>query len=291
MTRKYLYYPGCSVEASANAYDISTRAVAPVLGVEMEELDDWNCCGATSYMSIRELRSFAISGRNLALAEAAGCTDLITVCNACYTVLSKANEYITDNRDLRDKINDALAAAGLHYSGSVKVRHFLDVVVNDVGLDKVKSKIRKPLSGVRVACYYGCQLTRPHGRFDDVEFPTVMDDLFKTCGADVVDYPMKTKCCAGMLMTTDTSIAESCCKSLLQCAVDSGAECIVTACPLCQINLDAYQDKINRRFGTSFKIPVVYFTQLLGLAFGIKPKTLGFGKEITSARSVVAKVA
>lgn len=271
---KYTYYPGCSVTATANLYQESIDAVAPALGVELEELDDWNCCGATAYMSVRELMSFAISARNLALAEKFH-RDMVTPCSACYLVLNKTNHYFEDYPDMRKKIGQALEAGGLSYSGNIRVRHLLDVIVNDVGMDKISSLVTSNLGELRVAPYYGCQIVRPEMGFDDPDEPESMDILIETLGAETVDYSMKTKCCGASLMGTEEKMALGLCRDLLMDAEKKGAHCIVTLCPLCQMNLDIYQPKVNTLFKTDFKIPVIYFTQLIGLAMGKSAEVLG----------------
>jgi len=271
---KYTYYPGCSVTATANLYQESIDAVAPSLGLELEELDDWNCCGATAYMSVRELMSFAISARNLALAEKFH-RDMVTPCSACYLVLNKTNHYFEDYPDMRKKIGQALEAGGLSYSGNIRVRHILDVIVNDVGMEKISSLVTRNLEELRVAPYYGCQIVRPEMGFDDPDEPESMDILIETLGAETVDYSMKTKCCGASLMGTEEKMALGLCRDLLMDAEKKGAHCIVTLCPLCQMNLDIYQPKVNTLFKTDFKIPVIYFTQLIGLAMGKSAEELG----------------
>jgi heterodisulfide reductase subunit B2 len=277
---KYAYYPGCSLTVSNKAYDVSVRAVAKALDHPLEELTDWNCCGATTFMSVRELYAFAVSARNLALAEARQVTDLLVACSACYTTLNKANIYMSEDADLRKRITGALGAAGLRYDGSVRVRHVLDFLVNDVGREAIESKVVNSLSGLKVAAYYGCQMTRPFDTFDDAEFPVTMDNLLSWTGAEPVNYPLKTRCCGAMLMTTSGKVALDLVHSLLKCAVDNGANVIVTACPLCQFNLEAYQDQVNRTYGTNISIPIAYFTQVLGVAMGIPLQGLELGKEL-----------
>jgi heterodisulfide reductase subunit B len=272
---KYTYYPGCSVLATAKHYQQSIDAVAGPLDIELEELDDWNCCGATAYMSVKELMSFAISARNLALAEGLH-RDLVTPCSACYTVLNKTNQYFAEYPELRKKLGQTLEAAGLSYSGNVRVRHILDVVVNDVGNEKLASLVKRPLEGLRVAPYYGCQIVRPGTDFDDPDDPQCMDRMIETLGATSVEYSMKAKCCGASLMGTQENLALRLCKNLLLEAEKNGAQCLITLCPLCQMNLDVYQSKVNRHFKTRFNIPVLYFTQLIGLAFAIPAKKLGF---------------
>lgn len=287
---KYSYYPGCSAEATAVAYDVSTRAVCDRLGVELVELPDWNCCGSTSYFSVRELRSFGISARNLAIAQELGDMDLVTTCNSCYTVLAKTNRYMADNAELKADIVEALNRAGRHYDGNVNVRHLVDVLVNDVGYDAVKAKVTKPLAGLKVAPYYGCQLSRPIGTFDDPEFPMTLDRLVETVGATPVDYPCKSKCCGGMMMLTKEEAALRLCFELLKTASDREADVIITACPLCEMNVEAYQPMVNKQYGTHFRIPVMYFTQLLGLALGISAKHLALDKQVVPVDKVLSAV-
>ena len=272
---KYTYYPGCSVLATAKHYQESIDAVAGVLGIELEELDDWNCCGATANMSEKELMSFAISARNLALAEKFH-RDLVTPCSACFTVLNKTNQYFAEYPDLRKKLGQTLEAAGLSYSGNIRVRHILDIVVNDVGNEKLASLVKRRLEGLKVAPYYGCQIVRPGTDFDDPDDPQCMDRLIEALGATAVEYSMKAKCCGASLMGTQENLALRLCKNLLLEAERNEADCVITLCPLCQMNLDVYQRKVNRHFGTKFNIPVLYFTQLIGLALGIPSGKLGF---------------
>lgn len=281
---EYLYYPGCSLESSGKPYDESLRAVFRALGIKLTELDDWNCCGATIYMSVNEATSLAIAARNLALAERNGSRDLIAPCSACYTVLLKTNRFLQDSPELRTKVNRVLSEAGLGYGLTVKVRHPLDVLVNDVGIEVIALSAKRSLAGVAFAPYYGCQVVRPERGFDDREFPTTMDRLFERLGAKSVYFPMKTRCCGGMLMTTFPEVGLELVKELLGCATESGAQCIATTCPMCQLNLEAYQKRVNKHFGTSFDIPVVFFTQLLGLALGCAETDLGLQRNLIPLR-------
>ncbi len=274
---KYTYYPGCTVKATATPYEDSIEKIAPVLGLDLEELDDWNCCGATAYMSVKELMSFAISARNLAMAEKHH-RDLVTPCSACYLVLNKTNRYFADYPKLRKKLGQALEAGGLSYSGNVNVRHLLDVIVNDIGYKKISGLVTKDLKGLRVAPYYGCQIVRPNVEFDDPDDPVTMDRLIESLGVECVDYSLKTKCCGASLMGTEEKMALKLCHELLKEAERKKAHCLVTVCPLCQLNLDIFQPKVNSLFKTKFKIPVIYFTQLIGLALGISPGELGLNR-------------
>ena len=287
---RYLYYPGCSSEATGKAYDISTRALMGKLGVELVELDDWNCCGATSYFSVRELDSFAIAARNLAIAEQQGDEDLCVICNACYTTLAKTNRYMADSPEVFEAVNGALGAVDRSYSGQKPVRHIMDVLINDIGLEALAEKVTHRLTGLKVACYYGCQYSRPMGAFDDTEFPVTMDQFFQALGAETVDFPGRVKCCGGMMMLTKEQGALRLCQELLKGAQDAGADVIVCACPLCEMNVEGYQPRVNKTFGTNFDIPVMYFTQLAGLAFGADPKQLAIDKQIVSCDRVVAAI-
>jgi heterodisulfide reductase subunit B len=275
----YTYYPGCSLESTSRAYDESLRKVFEMLKLELQELKDWNCCGATMYMSIDGPVASSISARNLALAETLG-HDVVAPCSSCFTVLSKTHRLMRENEEIRMRIGEALAPAGLKYDLSLRIRHPLDVLVNDVGVELIRLQVKRDLSGLRVANYYGCQIVRPERGFDDRENPTTMDNLFEALGAVNVYFPMKVRCCGGMLMTTYPEVALKLVKELLECAQENGAECIATTCPLCQINLEAYQGRVNAKFQTEFKIPVLFFTQLVGLALGAPPRDLGFQRQL-----------
>jgi heterodisulfide reductase subunit B len=285
---KYWYYPGCSVKGMNKAYDVSTRATAEALGVVLDELDDWNCCGASAYMSIHEKRAFVLCARNLALAEKDN-RDLVTVCNGCYVVLSKANKYMAANPKLNADIQKALAAGGMSYNGGVKVRHFLDIVVNEIGEEPVRRRTTKPLSGLSVAAYYGCQIGRPFGEIDDPEDPQMMDTLIGWLGGRSVPFALKAKCCGGMMMTTQPKIGEDLTRKILSCAIDAGADCIITACPLCQINLEAFQDKISEKSGDECRIPVLYFTQLMATAFGLDEAAVALNDSLTPVGAMFAQ--
>lgn len=270
---KYAYYPGCSLEKTQRGYDESVREVFAALGQELVEIDDWNCCGATVYMSVQETVSLAVSARNLALAEKMG-LEILAPCSSCFTVLSKTNAVMNQSPEMMKDVNEALAVGGLGYAGKTRVRHPLDVLMNDVGIETILNRRKKDLGGLKVAPYYGCQIVRPDKSFDNRENPILMDNLFRSLGGEIVSFPMKVRCCGGMLMTTFEDVALRLNKELLSCAAGNGAEVIVTTCPLCHFNLEAYQERINRRFGTSFTMPILYFTQLLGIALGIPAKRL-----------------
>jgi heterodisulfide reductase subunit B2 len=287
---RYAYYPGCSLEATGRPYEESVAVVAKALGIELVELEDWNCCGATAYMSINETLSFSLSARNLCQAKKIGDT-LVTACSACYTNLRKTETYLKEFPEIKGKVDVALAEAGLRYDGGITTKHFLQTVVQDVGLDQVKSHVKRPLSGLRVAPYYGCQIARPYGIEDNADNPTMMDKLIETLGATPVYYPLKTQCCGGSLMGIRKEVALRLCRNLLLCAQQYDAQCVAVTCPLCQMNLDAFQSSINKTYGTNFNLPIVYFTQLMGVAFGQDSKSVGLNDCIVPATGVMAKYA
>ncbi len=294
---KYGYYPGCSLERNAIAYHQSAMAVAGLLGIEFVEVEDWNCCGATEYISVNLLAAYALVGRNLALAAQqqlnSGPKQMVAPCSACFLNLSKVDKYMGDDAELAEKVNLALGAGGLQYRpGSVQVRHLFDIVANDVGYDAVAARVTKPLYNLRLAPYYGCLIVRPNlqRQWDDPEYPTSLDRLMRALGAEVVDFPVKTHCCGGHMTQISEETALELIRRLLKNAADYRADAIVTLCPMCQLNLDGYQEQVNKMFGTDYHLPVLYFTQLMGLAFGLSPAALGFGKEFVDPAPALVKI-
>lgn len=276
---QYLYYPGCSLRSTGRAYEESLLAVMKSLDVELRELDDWNCCGATAYMAIDQTCAFALAARNLALAEAdttnGNKPQLIAPCSACYLVLSKTQRYLNEHSELGDRVRAGLRDVGLNYEGRVIVRHPLDVLLNDVGLDTIRARVREPLENTAVACYYGCQVVRPYATFDDQHNPMSMDHLMRAVGADTINWPLKTRCCGGSLTGTIPEVGYKLNHIILHEAQNRGATVVATACPLCQFNLECLQDKMNARFDAKVDMPTAYFTQLLGVALGLPGDVLG----------------
>lgn len=281
----YAYYPGCTLHSSARDYDQSLKAICSLLGIQLEEIDDWNCCGATAAPSVDPDLALTLVLRNLARAEKKH-EELVTACNACYLALRRATERLEEYPRLKDKMEENLQAAGLSYQGKVTVRHLLELVVS-LGPDVLLKQIKKPLAGLKVACYYGCQLVRPR-YYDDPEDPQSLDQLVELMGATAVPFRHKAKCCAASLATTKEKVALKMIKDILQDVHEAGAQLIVTICPMCQMNLDAYQDQINAAYGLNLELPVVYFTQLLGLAFGLDSRQLGLDKPVVSPKRALA---
>jgi heterodisulfide reductase subunit B len=284
----YSYFPGCCMHEDSRAYDISAKASAKVLDTELIELDDWNCCGSTPYTVVDELSAFCCCARNLALAEKRG-FDLVAACSDCYLILNRTDQHFKEYPDIKAKINEALAEGGLEYHGTIRVRHILDIFANDITPEEIRINVKADLSDLKVAPYYGCQVVRPAPNFDDVEYPESMDRLIENLGAKVVPYPLKTRCCGGSLILSEQDIALGLIHKLLDNAINNGADCIVTVCPFCHLNLDAYQSVVNKKFNTNFNIPILFFTQLMGIAFGIDNKALGLRENIVPAEKILAK--
>jgi heterodisulfide reductase subunit B len=281
---KYAYFPGCSLESTAKEYDLSARLVVRELGVELEELHDWNCCGASAAEVTSHLLAMVLPARNLALAEVAneavpnGSGQLVASCSACYVNLRKVEEAVKEDAALLDKINQALDVDGLTYHGRTRVRHLLDVLANDVGTEAIAARVRRPLEGLRVAPYYGCQTVRPYSPFDAPYLPETMDEILAALDVQVHPNPLKAACCGGTLSTTKREVGLKLVSDLFR-AVE-GADCVVTVCPLCQMNLESYQGPVSKKLGQPLHMPVLYLTQLLGLAFGLSEKELGLKHNI-----------
>lgn len=285
----YTYFPGCSAsEGGAKAYNWSTQAVSKLLDIDLIELEDWNCCGSTPSSSVDELGAYCMATRNLALAEKKG-LDMVTPCSACHVIFNRTNTYLNGYPRLKAKVDEALAAGGLEYRGTVRVRHLLDVLTTDIGYDAITSRVIKSLSGLKVAPYYGCQVVRPGFGFDHPEFPQSLDKLIASLGAEPTPFPLKTRCCGGSLVISEENVALDLMHKLLDSAASHGAECLVTVCPLCQFNLDAYQSHVNKKFKTGYHLPILFFTQLMGVAFGLEEKDLGLKASIVPAERVLAK--
>jgi heterodisulfide reductase subunit B len=284
--KNYSYFPGCSAEATASPLGISVLPVAKELGMDLAELEDWNCCGSSPYGSVDKLEATCIAARNLALAEKTG-LDLVTPCSNCYVVLDGANDILKEYPALKEQVAKALAVAKLGYKGGVRVRHLAEVLYTDITPEVIRTKVTKPLKGLKVAAYYGCQLVRPNG-FDDPESPHSLDELVASLGADVVPWQMKVQCCGSSLVMPEQEVALGLVNRILRNAQENGAQCLVTPCPLCQINLDVYQGQVNRLFKTKYNLPVLFLTQLIGVALGIKPEALALSGNIVSPMRVLA---
>lgn len=272
----YTFFPGCSLESTARDFYESTIAVAEALGIRLEELPGWTCCGSTPAHSVGAVLSVALPARNLAAAAELG-RDMVVACAACYNRLQSANLAMREAGELRERVEEAIWT---RYRGEVRVRHLLEVLVTDVGIAEIKSQAARNLDGLRVACYYGCLLSRPSelSIFPDPEAPRLMEDLLIALGAEPVEWPHALECCGGSFGITNRPAAERLCRDILQMAKMAGADCLAAACPLCQSNLDMRQKDIEARYRTDLGLPVLYFTQLLGLALGLPERSLGLSR-------------
>lgn len=287
--RRYAYYPGCSLLAGAKEYDLSVRAVFAFLGIELVELEDWNCCGAVHASVNKAEAGLALSARNLALAEAQGFDTILSPCSGCYNNLRSASKRIADDPSLRTVMKEHLNP-DFAFQRDITVLHPLYVLLAEEILERVKNLIAVPLGDLRIASYYGCMLTRPKDIFDSPERPQGLDDLALALGAQVVDYAMKAKCCGGALLLSHGGVTAKLTGSVLTAAKAAGADVVMLACPLCHASLDSYQSQAERAVGSRLELPILYFTQAMGLAFGLEPEALGLHRHLVSPQAELARL-
>jgi len=285
---RYAYFPGCSLSSSGYDYDLSFKFVARALGIDLVEVKDWVCCGASSAHATSHLLSVALPVLNLSHAEKDGFEKLIAPCLACLSRFKAANVELEHDVDLKKKMHEIF---DYNYRGKVKVYHPLEVFL-EIGLEKIRERIRKKLIGLKVACYYGCVLTRPPkiAQFDNVEDPQSMDSIIRTLGAQPVEWSFKTECCGVSMTLTRSDIVLKLSNDILREAKEAGANVIAVTCPLCQANLDGRQSQIEETYKTRYRIPILYITQLMGLAFGAFPKEVGVQKLITTPQEVLGSI-
>lgn len=270
---KYLYYPGCSLEGTALEYNSSTRVFMQELEVDLLELKDWTCCGASAAEATSYLLSLALPAYILAMAEEMdGIKEILVPCSACYLNLKKVEKKSRKDPELLDKINTILKEKNLRYHGQVRVRHLLDVVARDVGPSKIVSRVKNPFIDLKIAPYYGCQCLRPYPIFDDPEEPRSMEPLIEAVGAKIHPWNMGGRCCGASHMTTKPEVALELVAGILKAA--RGADAIVTVCPMCQMNLEAYQKKISGMFKEDMHMTILYLPQFIGLAMGLSEQAL-----------------
>lgn len=286
---KYLYYPGCSLEGTALEYNASTRAFMQELGVDLLELADWTCCGASAAEATSHLLSLALPAYNLAIAEKMdGTKEILVPCSACYLNLKKVEKKSRKDPELLDKINTILKEKNLHYQGQVRVRHLLDVVARDVGPAEIVSRVKNPFIDLKIAPYYGCQCLRPYPIFDDPEEPRSMEPLIEAVGAKIHPWNMGGRCCGASHMTTKPEVALELVTAILRAA--RGADAIVTVCPMCQMNLEAYQKKISAMSKEDMHMTILYLPQLLGLAMGLSEQDLRFDLNLSITKAFLNKL-
>ena len=291
---KVAYYPGCALEGSGGPYDRSTRALVKSLGMEMETLQDWNCCGAMEVKNIHPMLQTYMSARNMAIAsEQMGYDTVMAPCNGCYHNLKKAEYELATSEDSLKTVQDlAKKADDPVYKGDVRTVHLLEWLMEEMGTEGIKQKISKSLNGIKVANYYGCMYTRPRQIFPEKDQgpgsessykPHFMDDLLAAAGAVNVDYPLKTACCGGAHTLSDSDTSTQLVLNLLQAAEDAGAEVIATECPTCHSGLEMHQVRAETEFGIKTDVKIIYFTQLLGLAMGLSARKLGVHENVSDS--------
>ena len=287
MSEAIAYYPGCSGLGTSKEYDTSTRAVCAALGLSLVDIPDWSCCGSTPAHTKDHTLSAALSARNLQLVADMGLTAAATPCPSCLTNLRTAN-HRCESDAFKAKVNKLLDDP---YGGDVNAISVLQALVETVGLDTIKSAVRTPLKGLKVACYYGCIMNRPPElmAFDDCENPMAMDNILTAMGAEVVPFPLKVECCGASYGIPRPDMVAKLSGKLLEAAAGLGADMIAVACPLCQMNLDLRQGQVNRAMGTNYRTPVPYFTQLMGVALNIADAEIGFGQLNVDPRPVLSK--
>jgi len=271
------YYPGCSLESTAKEFDLSIRAILQEMEITLQEIPDWNCCGASPAHYLNEELAIALPYRNLVKAEEAGLDKVLSPCPACYSHLKHTHEEFEKDAHLAERLR---AITGKNYRKGVQSKHLLDFIKEDIGLDRLKGSMKVSLNGIKVVNYYGCLTRLPGVRVDDRENPTIMDEIVGVLGGEPLDWSHKTECCGASLSVTRTEIALRLVHEILETAKEQGAECIVVVCPLCQSNLDTRQGDINKKYGTSFKIPILYLSQLIGLTQKLSPNQLGLNRLI-----------
>lgn len=288
---KYLFYPGCSADASALEYKKSTLAVLEILGAEVEELDDWTCCGASAASVMSELLGVALSARNLALAERGtegGQPDMLAICSACYTNFRRATEAVAADAALLETVNQVLEVEGLTYHGTARTRHIMDVLANDFDVEEITALVKRPLTGLTVAPYYGCQTVRPYSPFDDDQRPSSMVAVLEALGATVHNHNREASCCGTSLQMTKPEVGISMAAAVLEAC--EPADCVAAVCPICHMNLDSYQGKTIQVSEQSRRIPILFLPQLMGLAFGLPESAMMFKRHVVSVRPVLERL-
>ena len=288
------YYPGCTLSTKGRGYDASGRAVAQALGLELEELQDWNCCGASFPLAVDNLLSMTGPTQVLVEARAQG-ERVATLCAICYNVLKRTNHFLQSDAEKRDRLNTFIEA---EYAGDLRVQHFLEILRDELGfealgqrVDEAREATGRSLQGLNVAPYYGCLLLRPEKelQLDDAEDPRILEDLLQALGCEPVDFSHRVECCGSYLLVTSADLAADMSFDVLQSAARNGADLLVTACPLCQYNLDYKQAEMARQHPGFRPLPVLYFTQLMGLALGLDSDDWGWELHHVDPRLLLTK--
>ena len=286
---KYAFFPGCVLESAAKEDYMATKAVAKRLGIQIEEINGWTCCGASHVQDIEPLTTLATNARNIAIAEEQG-LDILTVCNTCTLMLRETKKELDENATKRTEVNNMLAQIGKEYKGTSNITHFLWVLIRDYGLDKLRTQVIKPLTGLRVAEYYGCHILRPQETmdFEDYQLPTSLFDLITAIGATPIDFSRKLDCCGFHAVYPAHDSVMQMTGSINADAAKEGADCVVTPCPLCQMQLDMFQKEAEQTVSKGKDMPILHMSQLIGLALGISPKEMGMtSRHLTDVGSIL----
>lgn len=291
---RYAYYPGCVARGACGELHLATTATAAALDIELIELQQAACCGSGTYKEDSQLLEDTVNARNIALAEALN-LPLLTHCSTCQGTIGSVDRRLKTDLPQRDRVNQTLESQGCRpYAATTEVRHLLEVLVRDYGFERLAARVRRPLAGLKCASFYGCYLLRTEGgigHFDDPHQPRSLEDLFQTLGATPVDYPGRTQCCGWPLASYATKASFTLAGTHIQAAIAAGADCLVTPCPLCHLNLDSRQPEVEAVIGQKLGLPVLHMSQLVALALGIDPQELGLDRHVVSAQSVVQKLA
>lgn len=284
------YYPGCSLHASSELYDIQCKLVFGKLGLELKEIEDWNCCGATAASKTNEFLSIALPARNLGIAASTGLSEIVIPCSSCYSRTLISQKRLESDSALKDSIN---AELGHKAGGSIKVSSILEVLRTKVASGELAAKAEKKLTGLKPACYYGCLLTRfpiDVAVPDDVENPQGMEIVCRELGAAPVDWGYKTDCCGASAAYNDADQSQLLMSRIFKDAVSRGANCIVTTCPLCQMNVDAYQDEVGKKYGIEKRLPVYFITELIGVSMGVDPIAMQVDRHFVDAMGLLKEL-
>jgi len=284
----YPYYPGCSLHSTAREYDVSLKAVSDALGIELKEIKKWICCGASAAHQTSPLLAISLPAKNLAEVEKESIDEVLVPCAACYARFKTTKYELENDPELLQDIREIISYP---FENKVKILHPLEILSNGMST-KIKQNVKKDLSGLKVVCYYGCLLTRPPKvmQFDTCEYPVSMDEILKNAGVEVLDWSYKTSCCGAALSLTKTEVILKLIDDIFENAKEVGADAIAVACPLCHSNLDMRQDESNKSFNRDHTIPIMYFTQVLGLAFGLKPEDLSLNTHLVDTDVLLSKI-
>jgi len=284
------YYPGCSLKQSSALYDVQCRLVFEALGVTLTEIEDWNCCGATSAAKIDDFLAVALSARNLGIAEASGYDQVVIPCSACYSKTMVAQQRLRDDSALKNEINAGIAH---EVNDKIKIASILEALLETVYSGSLKNQVQKRFRGLNPVCYYGCMLTRfPYNVSvsDDVENPKGMEAVLKVLGANPLDWNSKTACCGASAAVNDNTTALNLMAKIMQDALSRGADCLVTTCPMCQLNMDAWQEAFCQLHGIRERLPVYFLTELIGLAIGMNIEELQIDRHFTDSTTLVKEL-